>query len=253
MLLVFANLNTIDMIRNGVTEYYDSEDDKIMNQIAIAPLVDHTLLKSDARKEDVIKLAEEAKTYGFASVCVNPGFVSAAYEVLKDSEVKVCTVIGFPLGATTSAVKAFETTDAINNGATEVDMVINISALKDGNDEYVRDDIAAVVNAAKGKALTKVIIETCLLTDEEKVRACELAVQAGADFVKTSTGFSTGGATKEDIALMRKTVGPNIGVKASGGVRSSEDAMTMIEAGATRIGTSGGVAIAKGERSENSY
>ncbi|MCM3786315.1 deoxyribose-phosphate aldolase [Neobacillus mesonae] len=224
-----------------------------MNQIAIAPLVDHTLLKSDARKEDVIKLAEEAKTYGFASVCVNPGFVSAAYEVLKDSEVKVCTVIGFPLGATTSAVKAFETTDAINNGATEVDMVINISALKDGNDEYVRDDIAAVVNAAKGKALTKVIIETCLLTDEEKVRACELAVQAGADFVKTSTGFSTGGATKEDIALMRKTVGPNIGVKASGGVRSSEDAMTMIEAGATRIGTSGGVAIAKGERSENSY
>lgn len=253
MLLVFANLNTIDMIRNGVTEYYDSEDDKIMNQIAIAPLVDHTLLKADARKEDVIKLAEEAKTYGFASVCVNPGFVSAAYEVLKDSEVKVCTVIGFPLGATTSAVKAFETTDAINNGATEVDMVINISALMDGNDEYVRDDIAAVVNAAKGKALTKVIIETCLLTDEEKVRACELAVQAGADFVKTSTGFSTGGATKEDIALMRKTVGPNIGVKASGGVRSSEDAMTMIEAGATRIGTSGGVAIAKGERSENSY
>ncbi|MFD2702695.1 deoxyribose-phosphate aldolase [Paenibacillus shunpengii] len=225
-----------------------------MNQTAISPLVDHTLLKADARKEDIIKLAEEAKTYGFASVCVNPAFVAAAYEVLKDTpEVKVCTVIGFPLGATTSVVKAYETTDAINNGATEVDMVINISALKDGNDDYVREDIAAVVNAAKGKALTKVIIETCLLTDEEKVRACELAVQAGADFVKTSTGFSTGGATKEDIALMRKTVGPDVGVKASGGVRSSEDALTMIQAGATRIGTSGGVAIAKGERSDSSY
>ncbi|GAK42676.1 deoxyribose-phosphate aldolase [Paenibacillus urinalis] len=225
-----------------------------MNQTAISPLVDHTLLKADARKEDVIKLAEEAKTYGFASVCVNPAFVATAYEVLKDTpEVKVCTVIGFPLGATTSAVKAYETTDAINNGATEVDMVINISALKDGNDDYVREDIAAVVNAAKGKALTKVIIETCLLTDEEKVRACELAVQAGADYVKTSTGFSTGGATKEDIALMRKTVGPDVGVKASGGVRSSEDALTMIQAGATRIGTSGGVAIAKGERSDSSY
>lgn len=225
-----------------------------MNQTAISPLVDHTLLKADARKEDIIKLAEEAKTYGFASVCVNPAFVAAAYEVLKDTpEVKVCTVIGFPLGATTSAVKAYETTDAINNGATEVDMVINISALKDGNDDYVREDIAAVVNAAKGKALTKVIIETCLLTDEEKVRACELAVQAGADFVKTSTGFSTGGATKEDIALLHKTVGPDVGVKASGGVRSSEDALTMIQAGATRIGTSGGVAIAKGERSDSSY
>ncbi|WP_211749735.1 deoxyribose-phosphate aldolase [Paenibacillus sp. Marseille-Q4541] len=225
-----------------------------MTQTAIAPLVDHTLLKADARREDIIKLAEEAKTYGFASVCVNPGFVSTAYEVLKDTpEVKVCTVIGFPLGATTSEVKAYETKDAIANGATEVDMVINISALKDGNDDYVGADIKAVVDAAKGKALTKVIIETCLLTDDEKVRACKLAVQAGADFVKTSTGFSTGGATKEDIALMRKTVGPDVGVKASGGVRSAEDALVMIKAGATRIGTSGGVAIAKGERSESSY
>ncbi|WP_454193669.1 deoxyribose-phosphate aldolase [Paenibacillus sp. Marseille-Q7038] len=225
-----------------------------MTQTAIAPLIDHTLLKADARREDIIKLAEEAKTYGFASVCVNPGFVSTAYEVLKDTpQVKVCTVIGFPLGANTSEVKAFETKDAIANGATEVDMVINISALKDGNDDYVAADIKAVVDAAKGKALTKVIIETCLLTEEEKVRACKLAVQAGADFVKTSTGFSTGGATKEDIALMRKTVGPDIGVKASGGVRSSEDALVMIEAGATRIGTSGGVAIAKGERSNSSY
>ena len=225
-----------------------------MTQTAIAPLIDHTLLKADARREDIIKLAEEAKTYGFASVCVNPGFVSTAYEVLKDTpQVKVCTVIGFPLGANTSEVKAYETKDAIANGATEVDMVINISALKDGNDDYVAADIKAVVEAAKGKALTKVIIETCLLTEEEKVRACKLAVQAGADFVKTSTGFSTGGATKEDIALMRKTVGPNVGVKASGGVRSAEDALVMIEAGASRIGTSGGVAIAKGERSNSSY
>ncbi|GIP45238.1 deoxyribose-phosphate aldolase [Paenibacillus sp. J45TS6] len=225
-----------------------------MTQTAIAPLIDHTLLKADARREDIIKLAEEAKTYGFASVCVNPGFVSTAYEVLKDTpQVKVCTVIGFPLGATTSEVKAYETKDAIANGATEVDMVINISELKDGNDDYVAADIKAVVDAAKGKALTKVIIETCLLTEEEKVRACKLAVQAGADFVKTSTGFSTGGATKEDIALMRKTVGPNVGVKASGGVRSAEDALVMIEAGASRIGTSGGVAIAKGERSNSSY
>ncbi|MEF3355306.1 deoxyribose-phosphate aldolase [Paenibacillus sp. GYB006] len=225
-----------------------------MTQTAIAPLIDHTLLKADARREDIIKLAEEAKTYGFASVCVNPGFVSTAYEVLKDTpQVKVCTVIGFPLGATTSEVKAYETKDAIANGATEVDMVINISALKDGNDDYVAADIKAVVDAAKGKALTKVIIETCLLTEEEKVRACKLAVQAGADFVKTSTGFSTGGATKEDIALMRKTVGPNVGVKASGGVRSAEDALVMIEAGASRIGTSGGVAIAKGERSNSNY
>ena len=225
-----------------------------MTQTAIAPLIDHTLLKADARREDIIKLAEEAKEYGFASVCVNPGFVSTAYEVLKDTpQVKVCTVIGFPLGASTSEVKAYETKDAIANGATEVDMVINISALKDGNDDYVAADIKAVVDAAKGKALTKVIIETCLLTDEEKVRACKLAVQAGADFVKTSTGFSTGGATKEDIALMRKTVGPDVGVKASGGVRSAEDALVMVEAGASRIGTSGGVAIAKGERSESSY
>ena len=225
-----------------------------MTQTAIAPLIDHTLLKADARREDIIKLAEEAKEYGFASVCVNPGFVSTAYEVLKDTpQVKVCTVIGFPLGASTSEVKAYETKDAIANGATEVDMVINISALKDGNDDYVAADIKAVVDAAKGKALTKVIIETCLLTDEEKVRACNLAVQAGADFVKTSTGFSTGGATKEDIALMRKTVGPDVGVKASGGVRSAEDALVMVEAGASRIGTSGGVAIAKGERSESSY
>lgn len=166
---------------------------------------------------------------------------------------KVCTVIGFPLGASTPETKAYETKNAIENGATEVDMVINIGALKGGDNELVERDIRAVVDAAKGKALTKVIIETCLLTEEEKVRACELSVKAGADFVKTSTGFSTGGATAEDIALMRKTVGPEIGVKASGGVRSAEDAQKMIDAGATRIGASSGAAIVNGLTSDSDY
>ena len=165
----------------------------------------------------------------------------------------MCTVIGFPLGATTSAVKAFETTNAIENGADEVDMVINIGALKDKNYDLVQSDIQAVVDAAKGKALVKVIIETALLTDEEKAKVSELAVKAGADFVKTSTGFSTGGATVEDVALMRKTVGPDVGVKASGGVRGLEDAKAMIEAGATRIGASSGVSIAKGQLSNSDY
>ncbi|WP_028590281.1 deoxyribose-phosphate aldolase [Paenibacillus massiliensis] len=225
-----------------------------MTQQSLTSIIDHTLLKADARREDIVKLAEEAKQFKFASVCVNPAWVATAYEVLKDTpEVKVCTVIGFPLGASTPETKAFETGDAIAKGATEVDMVINIGALKNGEDDLVRRDIAAVVEAARGKALTKVIIETCLLTDDEKVRACKLAVEAGTDYVKTSTGFSTGGATKEDIALMRKTVGPDIGVKASGGVRSAEDARIMVEAGATRIGTSGGVAIAKGEESQSAY
>lgn len=225
-----------------------------MNKEQIAGMIDHTLLKPDAQKAAVIKLAEEAKTYKFASVCVNPSMVKTAYEVLKDTpEVKVCTVIGFPLGATTPEVKAFETKNAIENGAGEVDMVINIGALKDKDNELVERDIRAVVEAAKGKALTKVIIETCLLTDEEKIRACELAVKAGADYVKTSTGFSTGGATKEDIALMRQTVGPNKGVKASGGIRSAADAKAMIEAGATRIGASAGIAIVHGEVSDSTY
>ncbi len=220
----------------------------------IARLIDHTLLKADASREAVIRLAEEAKQYRFASVCVNPAQVKTAYEVLKDTpDVKVCTVIGFPLGATTPEVKAFEAREAIAAGATEVDMVINIGALKDKQDDLVEQDIRAVVEAAKGKALTKVIIETCLLTDEEKERACRLAVKAGADFVKTSTGFSTGGATTADIALMRKTVGPDIGVKASGGVRSLEDVKAMIQAGATRIGSSSGVSIVKGEQSNSAY
>ena len=214
--------------------------------VEIAGLIDHTLLKADATKEQIKVLCEEAKQYQFASVCVNPTWVKYAVNFLQGSEVKVCTVIGFPLGANTPEVKAFETINAIENGAHEVDMVINIGALKDKDDELVERDIRAVTEAAAGKALTKVIIETCLLTDEEKIRACELAVKAGTDFVKTSTGFSTGGATVEDIALMRKTVGPDIGVKASGGVRNISDAKAVIEAGATRIGASAGIAIVQG-------
>lgn len=212
----------------------------------IAGIIDHTLLKADATKEQITVLCEEAKEYRFASVCVNPTWVKYASELLKGTEVKVCTVIGFPLGANTPEVKAFETKNAIENGAQEVDMVINIGALKGKDYELVERDIRAVTEAASGKALTKVIIETCLLTDEEKIRACELAVKAGTDFVKTSTGFSTGGATVQDVALMRKTVGPDIGVKASGGVRNLQDAQAVIEAGATRIGASAGIAIVKG-------
>lgn len=218
-----------------------------------ASMIDHTLLKAEATKEQIEKLCAEAKEFGFASVCVNPTWVKYCSELLQNSNVLVCTVIGFPLGANTTAVKVFEAKDAIANGAQEVDMVINIGALKDQNFELVQSDITAVVEAAKGSAIVKVIIETCLLTEEEKVKACELSVAAGADFVKTSTGFSTGGATAEDIALMRKTVGPELGVKASGGVRSLEDMQKMVEAGATRIGASSGVAIVKGLIADSNY
>ncbi|KIO67484.1 Deoxyribose-phosphate aldolase [Caldibacillus thermoamylovorans] len=211
----------------------------------IAKYIDHTLLKADATKSQIETLCNEAKEYGFFSVCVNPTWVSFAANILEGSDVKVCTVIGFPLGATTSETKAFETVNAIHNGAKEVDMVINIGALKIGDLAAVKNDIEAVVNAAKGQALVKVIIETSLLTDDEKKTACRLAVEAGADYVKTSTGFSTGGATAGDIQLMRETVGPEIGVKASGGVRTAADAKAMIEAGASRIGASSGVAIVK--------
>ncbi|EAZ84482.1 deoxyribose-phosphate aldolase [Lysinibacillus fusiformis] len=218
-----------------------------------ARMIDHTLLKAEATKEQIEKLCAEAKQFNFASVCVNPIWVKQSSELLQGSDVLVCTVIGFPLGANTPAVKAFEVKDAIANGANEVDMVINIGALKDKNYDLVQADIAAVVEAAKGSALVKVIIESCLLTDEEKVKACELAVAAGADYVKTSTGFSTGGATAVDIALMRKTVGPDLGVKASGGVRSLEDMKSMVEAGATRIGASSGVAIMNGLIADSNY
>ncbi len=218
-----------------------------------ARMIDHTLLKAEATKEQIEKLCAEAKQFNFASVCVNPTWVKQSSELLQGSDVLVCTVIGFPLGANTPAVKAFEVKDAIANGANEVDMVIKIGALKDKNYDLVQADIAAVVEAAKGSALVKVIIESCLLTDEEKVKACELAVAAGADYVKTSTGFSTGGATAADIALMRKTVGPDLGVKASGGVRSLEDMKSMVEAGATRIGASSGVAIMNGLIADSNY
>ena len=214
--------------------------------------IDHTILKADAPKSKVQQIIDEAKKYDFMSVCINPTWVSYASQELKDSDVKVCTVIGFPLGASTSAVKAFEAKDAIANGADEIDMVINIGALKSRNLKLVEDDIKAVVEAS-GSKLVKVIIETCLLTDEEKVEACQLAKLAGADFVKTSTGFSTGGATIEDIELMREAVGPIMGVKASGGARTLEAAKAFIKAGATRIGTSSGVAIMKGQESHDSY
>lgn len=207
--------------------------------------IDHTVLKADTTQEKVQQIIDEAIQYDFMSVCVNPTWVAYAAQKLADTDVKVCTVIGFPLGANTSVVKAYEASEAIKNGADEVDMVINIGAAKAGNWDLVTSDIAAVVAAADG-VTTKVIIETSLLTDEEKVQACQAAVKAGADFVKTSTGFSTAGATIDDIKLMRKTVGPDMGVKASGGVRSIADAEAMIAAGATRLGTSNGVDIMKG-------
>ncbi|MBI5597516.1 MAG: deoxyribose-phosphate aldolase [Elusimicrobia bacterium] len=209
---------------------------------AIAPVVDHTLLKPNATQEEVAKLCQEARTYCFASVCVNPTYVGLSAQLLKGSGVKVCTVIGFPLGSTTPTVKAIEARDAIANGADEIDMVINVGALKSGNDALVKGDIQAVRDATRGKVL-KVIIETSLLSDDEKVRACKMSKEVGADFVKTSTGFGPGGATAADVALMRKTVGPLMGVKASGGIRDTATAQAMIEAGATRLGTSASVGI----------
>lgn len=215
-------------------------------------LIDHTVLKADTKEETVVKICKEALEFNFASVCVNPSYVELCSNLLKGSDVKVCTVIGFPLGANTKEVKGFEATDAVNKGAHEIDMVINIGALKDHKDDYVYEEIKYVKECCKGKLL-KVIIETCLLTEEEKVRACELSKKAGADFVKTSTGFSTGGATKEDVALMRKTVGKDLGVKASGGVRTYEDMVDMVEAGATRIGTSGGPNLLSGLKNDKNY
>ena len=207
-------------------------------------IIDHTLLRADATKEDILELCSEAKTYDFASVCTNSCYTSLVHEQLKDSTVKTCAVVGFPLGAMSSEAKAFETKQAVIDGADEIDMVIQIGAMREGDYEYVLNDIKAVVKAS-GDALVKVIIEACLLNDTQKVKACELAKQAGADFVKTSTGFSSGGATKEDISLMRKTVGESMGVKASGGVRTKKDAIDMVEAGASRIGASASIEICK--------
>jgi len=213
--------------------------------------IDHTLLKPEATAALIDQLCAEAKEHDFASVCVNPYWVKRSADLLAGTDVKVCTVIGFPLGASTPEVKAAETRDAIANGAAEVDMVLNVGALKSGDLEAVKRDVAAVKQAA-GSVLLKVILETGLLTDEEKVTACKLCVEAGADYVKTSTGFGPGGATVEDIALMRKAVGPDIGVKASGGVRDGEAAAAMIAAGATRIGTSSGVSIVTGAKTTGS-
>ena len=205
-------------------------------------LIDHTLLKQDAQPEQIIQLCEEAKQFDFMSVCVNPAYVPLAAECLKGSDVKVCTVIGFPLGMNLTKTKIEEAALAIKEGADEIDMVINVGMLKAGHDQYVEEEIREL-KAVAGSKVLKVIIETCLLTDDEKVRACIASKNAGADFVKTSTGFSTGGATVHDVALMRKTVGPDMGVKASGGVRTHEDLLAMVEAGATRIGTSNGTKI----------
>ena len=209
--------------------------------------IDHTLLKADATKEQITKLCNEAKEYDFASVCVNTSYVPLCKELLKDSDVNVCCVVGFPLGAMDTVSKAFEAKTAVSNGAKEVDMVINIGKLKDKDYDYVTNDIKEVVQASK-PAIVKVIIETCLLTDEEKVEACKCAMKAGAEFVKTSTGFSTNGATVEDVTLMKKTVGDTCKVKAAGGIRSYEDAMKMIEAGADRLGCSAGIKIMEGAK-----
>ncbi len=218
----------------------------------INKFIDHTLLKAFATSDEIRKLCEEAKKYNFKSVCVNPVHVSLAKECLEGSDVLVCTVIGFPLGANTKEIKAFETIDAIKNGADEIDMVINIGKAKEHNYTYIEDEIKMVVAASTGKT-TKVIIETCYLNDEEKMNCCLAAKKAKATFVKTSTGFGTGGATANDIRLMRETVGPDMGVKASGGIRNLDDLELMVENGATRIGASSGVAIMENSSSKNEY
>ena len=218
----------------------------------VAKLIDHTLLKADAPESAIRTLCDEARQFGFMSVCVNSSYVPLCARLLKGSSVKVCTVVGFPLGATTAETKAFETAQAIINGADEIDMVINVAKTKDKDADYIRREIEGVVQAAQGRTV-KVILETCLLTHDEKVWACERVVEAKAHFVKTSTGFSTGGATVEDIRLMRATVGPLFGVKASGGVRTPEDVAAMIAAGATRIGTSSGPKLVQGQASTTAY
>ena len=206
-------------------------------------LIDHTLLKQDAKPEQIVKLCDEAKQFDFMSVCVNPAYVPLAAKCLEDSDVKVCTVIGFPLGMNLTKTKVEEAVTCVKQGADEVDMVINVGMLKAGHDDYVREEIREIKQAVGHNIILKVIIETCLLNNDEIVRACKAAKEAGADFVKTSTGFSTGGATVEAVRLMRETVGPEMGVKASGGVRTHEDLIAMVEAGANRIGTSSGAKI----------
>ena len=245
---------------NAVTNIVNSGADRIAAGLGIGDIlanksiarkIDHTLLKPDATVDDITALCDEAKKYQFASVCVNPGNVSLCSNLLKGSNVKVCTVIGFPLGATTTEAKRFEAEQAIKNGAEEIDMVINVGQLKQGNYDYVFNQV--VLAAKKNNNICKVILETALLTDEEKIKACIICKHAGADFVKTSTGFSKGGATVGDIALMKYVVGSSVGVKASGGIRSREDANAMIASGADRIGASASVKIVLGQKSESSY
>lgn len=247
-----------ELMPGEVRKVLQSGADRVGNTLGgkvdhdLAAMIDHTLLKADATRDEVLELCYEARQYKFASVCVNPGWVKTASEALTGSGVKVCTVVGFPLGATTTLAKVMETRDSIAAGADEIDMVINIGALKNRQDDWVESDIAEVVRAAQGK-ITKTIFETALLSDEEVVRASIMAKRAGADFVKTSTGFGPGGATAHHVALMRKSVGPSMGVKASGGIRDLETARTMIDAGATRIGASASVKIVKGEQGTGNY
>lgn len=218
----------------------------------ITQLVDHTLLKAETTAFDIVRICEEAKQFGFYSVCINPTFISLAKDQLKDSSVKVCTVVGFPLGASTTETKVFETEDAIGKGADEIDMVLHIGAVRAGNWQMVENDIRAVVKAARGRVV-KVILETGLLSRDQIIRACEVTKEAGAHFVKTSTGFSTSGATTADVELMRQTVGPDFGVKASGGIKSLADIEAMIQAGATRLGTSSAVQLLRGASTAGNY
>ncbi len=216
--------------------------------MSIAAYIDHTLLKQDAAAPQIDRLCAEAAQYHFASVCVNPWYVPRCVKHLQGTGVKVCTVVGFPLGATTTESKVFETLQAVRSGAEEIDMVMNVCAMKSGNTRAIEQEIQALAAAVEGHAILKVILETCLLTEEEKILACQIAKRAGADFVKTSTGFSTGGATVADVALMRRTVGPEMGVKAAGGIRDYATAKAMLDAGATRIGASAGIAIVQQEQ-----
>ncbi len=250
---VIARLKDSGMEKGSEKAAGSKNSGKALTPADVAPYIDHTLLKPDATQAQMDQLCAEAAEYNFYSVCVNTSWVSFCARKLRGSGVKVCAVVGFPLGAMDSRTKAFETRRAIEDGASEIDMVINIGALKSGDVKTVEEDIRAVRRACTGKTILKVILETGALDDAEKVTACQLAKKAGADFVKTSTGFGKGGATAADIALMRRTVGPKMGIKASGGVRTYEDLILMVESGATRIGTSGGISIVTGATSKEAY
>lgn len=246
-------------VKKILADFNQFEQSRLDNKVKIdltelAGMIDHTLLKPEATLSEVNRLCDEAIKYGFASVCVNPSFVSYCFDLVKSTNVKVCTVIGFPLGATTTQTKICEAEEAIKNGAEEIDMVINIGRLKSEDYQYVFYDIKMIADTAKKNLCTlKVIIETCLLSDEEKIKACIICKEAGADFVKTSTGFSGGGAKARDVSLMKFVVGDALKVKASGGIRTYEDAIEMISAGAARLGASAGVKILSGQKSESSY